>query len=168
VERAWVAWHALGSVQPERVECPGCRAVYFGDDEAAALPVCPACGVADTWEARQGAGFRGLIAEIDGCASLAELAVVGKRLYALALEHDQAGVAWSHFRMRKAALEAAVELGAPARALVARVERAPDRELARLGARLYRLQRATAAAIAAGEWRRIWQVYHARRRLCAA
>jgi hypothetical protein len=58
VERAWVAWHALGYVQPERVECPGCRAVYVVDDEAAELPVCPACGVADTWEARQGAGFR--------------------------------------------------------------------------------------------------------------
>jgi hypothetical protein len=167
-ESAWLAWHALGSVQPQLVECPACRAVYEVDDEAAALPVCPACGVADTWEARQGAGFRELIAGIDGCVSLAELTVVGKRLYALALEHDQAGVAWSHFRMRKAALEAAVELGAPARALVARVERAPERELPRLGARLYRLQRAAAAAIAAGEWRRIWQVYHARRRLCAA
>jgi hypothetical protein len=69
--------------------------------------------------------------------------------------------------MPKAALEAAVEVGAPARALVARVEQAPERELARLEVRLYRLQRA-AAAIAAGEWRRIWQVYHARRRLCAA
>jgi hypothetical protein len=167
VAHAWVGWHALGSVQPERVECPGCRAVYFGDDEAAALPACPACGVADTWEARQGVGFRELIAEIDGCASLAELGVVGTRLYALALEHDRAGVAWSHFRMRKAALEAAITLGAPARALVVRVERAPERELARLGVRLYRLQRA-AAAITAGEWRRIWAVYHARRRLCAA
>ena len=167
VERAWLAWHALGSVQPERVECPACRAVYEVDDEATASPVCPACGVADTWEARQGAGFRELIAEINGCASLAELGGVGKRLYALALEHDQAGVAWSHYQFRKAALEAAVELGAPARALVARVERASDRELPRLGARLYRLQRA-AVAITVGEWRRIWQVYHARRRLCAA
>jgi hypothetical protein len=168
-EGAWLAWHALGSVQSEGVECPACRAIYFSDDEAAVLPVCPACGVADTWEAWQGAGFRELIGEIDGCSSLGELGVVGKRLYALALEHDQTGVAWSHFRMRKAALEAAVELGAPARALVARVERAPERELPRLGARLYQLQRrAAAAAIAAGEWRRIWQVYHARRRLCAA
>jgi hypothetical protein len=163
-EGAWLAWHPLGSVQPERAECPACGVVYFGDDEGAALPVCPACGVADTWEVRQSAGFRVLIAEVDGCASLADLAVVGKRLYALALDHDQAGVAWSHFGMRKAALEAAIEPGAPARALVARVEGAPERELARLGVRLYRLQRAAATAIAAGEWRRIWQVYHARRR----
>jgi hypothetical protein len=167
-EGAWLAWHALGSVQSACVECPVCRAVYFGDDEESVLPGCPACGVRDTWEARQGAGFRELIAGIDGCASLAELAVVGKRLYALALEHDQAGVAWSHYHLRRAALEMAVELGAPARALVARVEGAPERELPRLGARLYRLQRAAAAAIGAGEWRRIWAVYHARRRLCAA
>ncbi|MGH2608604.1 MAG: hypothetical protein ACRDHF_05890, partial [Tepidiformaceae bacterium] len=167
-ESAWLGWHALGAVQPERVECPGCRAVYEVDDETTALPVCPACGVADTWEARQGAGFRELVAEIEGGASLAELAVVGKRLYRLALEHDQAGVAWSHYQLRKATLEAAIELGTPARALVARVERAPERELPRLGVRLYRLQRAAAAAITAGEWRRIWAVYHARRRLCAA
>ena len=78
-----------------------------------------------------------------------------------------AGVAWSHFLLHKAALEAAVALGV-ARGLLARVERAPGRELARLGVRLYRLQRAGAAAITASEWRRIWQAYHARRRLCAA
>ena len=94
--------------------------------------------------------------------------MVGKRLYGLALGHEQAGVAWSHFRVRKAALEAAVALGVAARALVARVEGASERELARLGVRLYRLQRAGAAAITGGEWRRIWQAYHARRRLCAA
>ncbi len=33
-------------------------------------------------------GFRALVAEIDGCASLAALGAVGKRLYALALSHD--------------------------------------------------------------------------------
>jgi hypothetical protein len=50
-----------------------------------ALLLCPACGVRDTSVARQGAGFGELIAKIDGCASFAELAVVGKRLYGLAL-----------------------------------------------------------------------------------
>jgi hypothetical protein len=162
-EGALLGWHALGSVQPEVVECPACRAVYEADDEAAALPVCPACGVSDTWEARQGAGFRALVAEIDGCPSLTELAVVGKRLYALALGPDQAGVAWAHYRLRQAALEAAIALGAPARALVARVEKVPERELPGLGARLYRLQHAGASSITTSEWRRIWGVYHARR-----
>ncbi len=163
-EGALLGWHALGSVQPEVVECPACSAVYEADDEAAALPVCPACGVADTWEARQGVGFRTLVAEIDGCPSLTELGVVGKRLYALALRPDQAGVAWSHYRVRMQALEAAIALGASARALVARVERAGERALPGLGARLYRLQHACALSITASEWRRIWRAYHARRR----
>lgn len=125
--------------------------------------------MANTWEARQGAAFRALVAEIDCCASLAELAALGKRLYALALSHDQAGVAWSHYRLRKAALETAVALGAPARALVAQVERVPARALPRLGARLYRLQHGRAAApITVVEWRGIWQAYRARKATLAA
>ena len=135
-EGAQPAWHALGAVHSPVVECPVCNATYEADDDAAALPVCPACGVADTWEARQGPTFRQLVAEISGCASLAELAALGKRLYALGLSHDQAGVAWSHYRLRKLALDAAVALGAPALALVAEVEQAPARVLPRLGARL--------------------------------
>jgi hypothetical protein len=87
---------------------------------------------------------------------------VGKRLYALALPHDQAGVAWSHYQLRKAALEAAITLGAAARALMARIEAAPERALPRLGAELYRTQRA-GAAITPAEWRRVWGAYRARR-----
>ena len=64
--------------------------------------------------------------------------------------------------------EAAVTLGAPARSLIAEVERANERELPRLGARLHRLQRDGATAIVTAEWRRIWQAYTARRRLRAA
>ena len=139
------------------------------DDECLEIPTCPACATPNTWEARQGAGFRALVAEIDGCASLAELAALGKRLYALALSHDPAGVAWSHYRLRKAALEAAVALGAPARALIAELEKAPARVLPRLGARLYRLQHSSAAAaISVAEWRRVWQAYHARKAARAA
>jgi len=166
---AQLAWHALGAVHSPVVECPGCGALYADDDEAAALPVCPACGVADTWEARQGAGFRAHVAEIDGCASLAELAALGKRLYALALAHDQAGVAWSHHQPRKAALEAAIVLGASARALIVEVQQAPARALPRLGARLYRLQQGSAAAaVTAREWWRIWAAYRARKAALAA
>jgi len=138
-------WHALGTVHPERGTCPACGAVYEADDDAAELPVCSGCGTRDTWEAGQGGRFRGLVGAIDACLSLDELAALGKRLYALALTHDQAGVAWSHYRLRKAALEAAVTLGAVARALVARIAAAPDRALPRLGAELYRTQQAAAA-----------------------
>jgi hypothetical protein len=47
-------------------------------------------------------------------------------------------VEWSHFQVRKGALEAAVTLGAAARALVEPVKRAWPRKLPALRARLYR------------------------------
>jgi hypothetical protein len=143
VEGALLAWHALGAVHAETA-------------------VCPVCGARDEWEARQGASFGALVAEIDGGVSLEALAAMGKRLYALGLPHDQAGVAWTHYQLRKAALEAAVTLGPAARALVARIEVAPARALPRLGAELYRTQRA-GAAITPAEWRRVWRAYRARR-----
>jgi hypothetical protein len=161
---ASLSWHALGSIYPETVACGVCGARYEADDEAAEIPACPECGAPDTWENRQGASFGTLVAEIDGCPSLAELARLGKRLYTLALPHDQAGVAWSHYALRRTALEATVALGTEARALVSEVERASERELPRVGAKLYRLQREGATAIAAIEWRRIWKAYGARRR----
>src|SRR5262249_45744886 len=51
-------------------------------------------------------------------------------------------VAWSHYRLRKAALEVRGTLGAPARALVTRIGAASAASLPALGTRLYRLQRA--------------------------
>jgi hypothetical protein len=159
---AEVAWHALGTVHPERVTCAVCRAIYEVD-EASDLPLCPECGTRDTWEARQGGRFRGVIGAIDRCPSLDEMAALGKRLYALELSHDQAGVAWSHYRLRKQALEAAVALRQPARVLLAEVQHASRRFLPRLGACLYRVQRTTAIPVSAPEWRRIWQAYQARR-----
>ncbi len=161
---ASLGWHALGSIYPETVACGGCGTRYEADDEAAEIPACPECGARDTWENRQGAAFLALITEIDGCPSLAELAKLGKRLHALALPHDQAGVAWTRYRLRRAAFEAALTLGAAARGLIAEVQRASERELPRVGARLYRVQRLGAGAITAPEWRRIWQAYAARRR----
>jgi hypothetical protein len=87
----------------------------------------------------------------------------------LALPHDQAGVAWSHYQLPKEALEAAVVLGAAACAFIAEVEQAPARALSALGTRLYRWQRSTAgAAVTTVEWRRVWQAYHARKLALAA
>jgi hypothetical protein len=159
---AQVAWHALGTVHPERVTCPVCRAIYEVDDEPSD-PMCPECGARDTWETRQGGRFRGVIGAIDQCPSFEELAALGKRLYTLALSHDQAGVAWSHYQLRKQALEAAVTLRQPARVLLAEVEHASRRFLPRLGACLYRVQRTTAIPVSGPEWRRIWQAYQARK-----
>jgi len=98
-----VQWHALGTVHAERATCPVCRAVYEADDDASELPTCSGCGTRDTWEARQGGRFRGIVGAIDACRSLEELAQIGKRLYGLALTHEQAGVAWSHYRLGKTA-----------------------------------------------------------------
>jgi hypothetical protein len=158
-----VQWHALGTVQPERVTCPVCGAVAEADEDSGDLPTCPGCGTRDTWEARQGGRFRGIVGAIDACPSLEELAALGKRLYTLQLMHDQAGVAWSHYHLRKAALEHAVTLRQPARALLAQVERATPRSLGQLGGRLYRLQHASTVSVSTTEWRRIWSVYQARR-----
>ncbi len=160
---AHVQWHALGTVQPERVTCPSCCAAYEADEDVADLPTCPACGTRNTWEARQGGRFRGIVGAIDACPSLEELAALGKRLYALALTPDQAGVAWSHYHVGKQALAARVVLGRPARALLAAVEHASPGALGRVGARLYRMQHTAARAVTAPEWRRIWQAYQARR-----
>jgi hypothetical protein len=158
-----VQWHALGSVHPERTTCPVCGAAYEVDDDSPDLPTCPACGAVDTWEARQGGRFRGIVGAIDSCPDLTALGGLGRRLYALRLTHDQAGVAWMHYHLCKARLEQAVKVGRPALGLLTQVERAPRQGLARLGSRLYRLQHAGGAAVSSTEWRRIWSAYRARR-----
>ncbi len=104
-----------------------------------------------------------MIAEIDAGASLCELAVLGKRLYALRLSHDQAGVAWSHYQIRKAKLEAGLTLGHLASAVLHDVEQADVRGFPRFGAWLYHRQRAKGSTLSAPEWRRIWQAYQARK-----
>jgi hypothetical protein len=140
-----------------------CRAVSEAEEDSGELPTCPGCGRRDTWEARQGGRFRGIVGAIDACPSLDELAALGKRFYALQLTHDQAGVAWSHYHLRRAALELRVVLGKSARALIAAVEEASPSTLGRVGARLYRTQHVGARAVTTPEWRRIWQAYQARR-----
>ncbi|MBI4610868.1 MAG: DNA-processing protein DprA [Candidatus Rokubacteria bacterium] len=162
------AWHRLGSIHREVIRCPGCGLSYKADDDAGELPACPRCGVADTWEARQDPGFRALIAEIEACPSLRELATLGKRLYALRLSDDQAGVAWSHYQIRKAKLEAGLRLGLLASAVLLDVNEAHPRVLRRYAAWLYHRQRAKGSTLCAPEWRRIWQAYQARRAVWAA
>jgi hypothetical protein len=89
--------------------------------------------VPDTWEARQPAAFQALLRAIDICLSRAALTVVGRQLYAAWLPRAQAGVAWTRYRIRQAALDAAALLG-------------PD-----------------APGLTPAEWRRLWAAYRARR-----
>ncbi len=95
--------------------------------------------------------------------SLDELGALGKRPYALALTHEQASVAWSHYQLRRTALERTVTLRPTARALLARVERAVPRSLGQLGGRLYQMQHTHAVSVSTTEWRCIWAAYRARR-----
>jgi len=80
------------------------------------------------------------------------------------LPRAQAGVAWTHYQIRKARLEAGTPLGPAARQLLAEIETADAHALPRLGAALYRRQHEPdGAAIPAAEWRRLWAAYRARR-----
>jgi hypothetical protein len=89
----------LGTIDPPRIRCPRCGARYAVADDTADLPACPRCGTPDTWEARQPAAFRALIAAIEACTSRPELAMLGRRLYAAKLSRGQAGVAWTRYRI---------------------------------------------------------------------
>ena len=163
-EPATLAWRVLGTLDPPRVRCPRCHTRYVADDDAPELPACPRCGTPDTWEARQPAAFRAWLDAIEACPSPAALADLGRRLYAARLPRAQAGVAWTRYRIRKAALEAAVPLSSCARDLLAEIEAAETWALPRLGAALYRRQHAAGApGLTPAEWRRIWAAYRARR-----
>jgi hypothetical protein len=163
-EPATLAWRVLGTIDPPRVRCPRCRADYVGDDDAPEVPACPRCGVPDTWEARQPAAFRALLGSIEACRTRPALADLGRRLYAAKLPRSQAGVVWTRYRIRQAALDAATPLSIAARELLDAIERADAWALPRLGAALYRRQHAVSApGLAPAEWRRIWAAYRARR-----
>ena len=69
----------------------------------------------------------------------------------------------SHYHLHKQALEAALPLRQPARTLLGEVEQASRRFLPRLGGCLYQVQRIPTIPVSAGEWRRIWSVYRARK-----
>jgi len=105
-----VAWAArLGTVAPVPDADALDHAEPLGDDvdavtdavadDTADLPACPRCGTPDTWEARQPAAFRALIAAIEACTSRPELAMPSRRLYAAKLSRGQAGVAWTRYRI---------------------------------------------------------------------
>jgi hypothetical protein len=165
-EPATLAWRVLGTIDAPRVRCPRCGARYVADDDVPKAPACPRCGTPDTWEARQPAAFRAWLQAIDTCPTRTALADLGRRLYVAHLPRAQAGVAWTRYRIRQAALERAVPLGSAARALLAAIESAETAALPRLGAALYRRQHAPAApdaAITRAEWGRLWQAYRARR-----
>jgi hypothetical protein len=118
-----------------------------------------------SWEAEQPAGYRFLLERIARAAGQEALAAIARDIRALALTRDQARVAWTAWRIRRAHLEASLPLGSAARGILARIRRAhgAGRDLARLGTWLYRAQRAGSPRLAAHEWRAIWTAYRERR-----
>jgi hypothetical protein len=163
-EPATLAWRVLGPIDAPRIRCGRCRARYRADADAPDLPTCPRCGTPDTWETRQSITFQALLRAIDGCPTRAALGDLGRRLHTARLPRAQAGVAWTRYRIRQMAVDAATPLGADARALLAAIEGVDARALPRLGAALYRRQHAAAApCLTPAEWRRLWSAYRARR-----
>lgn len=118
-----------------------------------------------SWEAEQPDGYRTLLERIARAAGQEALAALAREIRSLALTRDQATVAWTAWRIRRAHLEASLPLGSTARGILARIRRAngTGRGLARLGRWLYRAQRAGSPRLAAREWRAIWTAYRGRR-----
>ena len=118
-----------------------------------------------SWEEEQPEGYRALLERIVRTAGSEALAAMARNIRSLALTRDQAAVAWTAWRIRRAHLEASLPLASVARNILARIAstNGTRRELARLGTWLYRAQRTGSPKLAAHEWRAIWTAYRERR-----
>ena len=117
-----------------------------------------------TWEERQPRSYKGLLRKVRCIADLDALRDLGKRVYALDLARDQAGVFWYEYRKteRRIMAEIGKSLSISARRLLHQVRNA-NGNLAALGARLFKIQRGAvkmADPPRRHEWIIIWEAYH--------
>ena len=117
-----------------------------------------------TWEERQPRSYKGLLRKVRCIADLDALRDLGKRVYALDLARDQAGVFWYEYRKteRRIMAEIGKSLSIAARRLLHQVRNA-NGNLAALGARLFKIQRGDikmADPPRKHEWIVIWEAYH--------
>ena len=117
-----------------------------------------------TWEERQPRSYKGLLRKVRCIADLDALRDLGKRVYALDLARDQAGVFWYEYRKteRRIMAEIGKSLSISARRLLHQVRNA-NGNLAALGARLFKIQRGDvkmANPPRKHEWIVIWEAYH--------
>ena len=117
-----------------------------------------------TWEERQPRSYKGLLRKVRCIADLDALRDLGKRVYALDLARDQAGVFWYEYRKteRRIMAEIGKSLSISARRLLHQVRNA-NGNLAALGARLFKIQRGDfkmADPPRKHEWIVIWAAYH--------
>ena len=117
-----------------------------------------------TWEERQPRSYKGLLRKVRCIADLDALRDLGKRVYALDLARDQAGVFWYEYRKteRRIMAEIGKSLSISARRLLQQVRNA-NGNLAALGARFFKIQRGAvkmADPPRKHEWIVIWEAYH--------
>jgi len=117
-----------------------------------------------TWEERQSRSYRSLLTKVRGMNDLDALRDLGKKVYALGLSRDQAGVFWYEYRKteRQIMAEIGKSLSVSARRLLQQVRNA-NGNLAALGARLFKIQRGVikmADSPRKHEWIIIWAAYH--------
>jgi len=117
-----------------------------------------------TWEERQPRSYKALLRNVRCITDLEALRDLGKRVYALDLARDQAGVFWYEYGKARNRLMAGVRkgLGGSARHLLKRIRNA-NGDLAALGAMLYRIQQGAVKLSdppAKHEWIVIWEAYH--------
>jgi len=117
-----------------------------------------------TWEERQPRSYKGLLRKVRCIADLDALRDLGKRVYALDLARDQAGVFWYEYRKteRRIMAEIGKSLSISARRLLHQVRNA-NGNLAALGTRLFKIQRGAvkmADPPRRHEWIIIWEAYH--------
>ncbi len=119
----------------------------------------------ESWEAEQPECYQALLARIARIATEEALSAMAQDIRSLTLTRDQAGVAWTAWRIRRGHLESALPIGRTARGILARIGAAhgAGRDLAHLGTWLYRAQRTGSPRLAAHEWRAIWTAYRERR-----
>ena len=119
-----------------------------------------------TWEERQSRSYRSLLTKVRGMNDLDALRDLGKKVYALGLSRDQAGVFWYEYRKSEQRImtEIGKSLSLPARQLLRQVQNA-NGNLAALGTRLFKIQRGVikmADPPRKHEWIIIWAAYHDR------
>ena len=119
-----------------------------------------------TWEERQSRSYRSLLTKARGMNDLDALRDLGKKVYALGLSRDQAGVFWYEYRKTEQRIMAEIgkSLSVSARRLLYQVRNA-NGNLAALGARLFKIQRGVfkmADPPRKHEWIIIWAAYHDR------
>jgi hypothetical protein len=119
----------------------------------------------EPWEAGEPEWYQALLTRIMQAPTQEALAAIAQDIRSLVLTRDQAAVAWTAWRIRRARLEAALPIGRTARGILARLGsvNGAGRELARLGSWLYRAQRSNTLRLAPHEWRAIWSTYRGRR-----